>query len=247
MAKPTEIPEWNSGGTNRTTPTGGQKAAGIASGETSNSSRMNWVLYWLYQWVVWLDAGVLTGVSYVASGIVTVGGLLTASAGLALTGALTMTGNLAVTGNLTWTGSDYYPETTRTHHFLAGKAQSGVWTRVGQQYISGDAGAIYEVPISPRVGDRVRKASVSMRYDGSADTVTVRLMKAAAGTVTTLATSTSATPGGGALTVLVTATVATPADGVVVSGDSFWIEVEYGATTSTLRVYNVQHVVDRVP
>lgn len=101
MPKPSAVPTWNTDGTNRTTPTGGQIATGIVFGEAANSSRMNYLLNLIGQWLTWLDAGVLTGVSFVASGVITAGGLLTALAGLAVTGAVTISTTLGVTGAAT--------------------------------------------------------------------------------------------------------------------------------------------------
>ncbi len=98
MPKPSAVPTWNTDGTNRTTPTGGQIATGIVVGEAANSSRMNYLLNLIGQWLSWIDAGVLTGVSYVASGVITAGGLLTALAGLAVTGAVTISTTLSTGG-----------------------------------------------------------------------------------------------------------------------------------------------------
>lgn len=115
MPKPSAVPTWNTDGSNRTTPTGGQIVTGIVAGEAANSSRMNYLLNLIGQWLSWIDAGVLTGVSFVASGVLTAGGLLTGLAGLSITGAAaisgavtaasaSISGNATVGGTLTSTG-----------------------------------------------------------------------------------------------------------------------------------------------
>ena len=61
MAKPSTVPEWNTDGTNRSTPTAGQTATGIQAGEAAVSSRMNYLLNLIGQWCSYLSAGALEG------------------------------------------------------------------------------------------------------------------------------------------------------------------------------------------
>ena len=55
MAKPSKLPEWNSGGSNRVEPSSGTKGTGYATGDRPTSGVLNWLLYFIYSWIVWLD------------------------------------------------------------------------------------------------------------------------------------------------------------------------------------------------
>ena len=250
MAKPSVLPRWNTDLSNQTDPSSGQKDSGWTVDQPAVSSYFNWLFYTIYLWLQWIDAGILTAVSMVTSGVVTVGGLLTASAGLALTGALTMTGNLLVTGNgsfsgtLTMIGEEYHPTRTRYLWFGAGAAQSGSWTRSGNSYITGATGAIWEIPLSGlRIGDQLLGAAVQIRYDGGVNTITARLMKNVGGTVTTIDTATSSTPGGAATP----AFISLSATDVVQTGEVFWIEIEQGTANSGMRTYSASYSWNRIP
>lgn len=74
MAKPTILPVWNTDATNRTTPSGGQQASGWTSGQTAISAYFNWLFFTIYSWILWLDAGILTGVSFTATGNISTAG-----------------------------------------------------------------------------------------------------------------------------------------------------------------------------
>lgn len=73
--KPATVPTWNTGGANRTTPSGGQQVTGFATGDQVPSGWMNWFLYWAFTWIQYLSDGVfssstspgVTGVSTSAS------------------------------------------------------------------------------------------------------------------------------------------------------------------------------------
>lgn len=179
MAKPASVPTWNTDGTNRTTPTGGQIATGIASGEAANSSRMNYLLNLIGQWLTWVDAGILTGVSFVSSGIITSGGLLTALAGLAVTGAVTISTTLGVTGLITATagltvGSNAHVTVSGTGLFKHGNAtliipaasaMANEWASndyFGQagNLIQESSGSIVDFPILLPVGKRIRSITL---------------------------------------------------------------------------------------
>jgi hypothetical protein len=93
MAKPSTIPQWDSNQTNVATPPAGKKTDGWTNGETGDSSWMNWFMYWVYQWIVWLDAGVWTAVSLTLSGNLNVAGIT--ATGMVQGAALKYTGTLA--------------------------------------------------------------------------------------------------------------------------------------------------------
>jgi hypothetical protein len=59
MAKPNTFPRWQDVGGTRTTPTSGKLDVGFAAKEKPPAQFLNWLFYWLYQWIVFL-AGLTT-------------------------------------------------------------------------------------------------------------------------------------------------------------------------------------------
>ncbi len=57
-ARPSTDPVWNTGGANRTTPTGLKQAAGWGLNEEPPSGYFNWWQNLVYQWQQWFEAGV---------------------------------------------------------------------------------------------------------------------------------------------------------------------------------------------
>lgn len=64
--KPATVPTWNTGGANRTTPSGGQQVTGFATGDQVPSGWMNWFLYWAFAWIQYLSDGAFTSSTGVA-------------------------------------------------------------------------------------------------------------------------------------------------------------------------------------
>lgn len=62
-AKPATVPTWNTGGTNRTTPSGGQQVTGFATGDQVPSGWMNWFFYWAFAWIRYLADGAFSATS----------------------------------------------------------------------------------------------------------------------------------------------------------------------------------------
>lgn len=52
---PTKIPEWNTGGANRTEPTAGEKVSGWSINDEPPSSYFNWLQYYTGAWFAWLS------------------------------------------------------------------------------------------------------------------------------------------------------------------------------------------------
>jgi hypothetical protein len=53
--QPTKKPEWNTGGANRTEPAAGEKTSGWAVDDQPPSSYFNWLQYYTYAWLEWLN------------------------------------------------------------------------------------------------------------------------------------------------------------------------------------------------
>lgn len=59
--KPTKVPIWNTGGSNRTEPSSGKKATGWLSGEAPSSAFFNWLQWLTGDWLQWLDERLFDG------------------------------------------------------------------------------------------------------------------------------------------------------------------------------------------
>lgn len=55
MAQPSTLPTWNTDASNRSTPTSGQQTSGWTVGQAPPSSWFNWLAYWTYAWLVYLQ------------------------------------------------------------------------------------------------------------------------------------------------------------------------------------------------
>lgn len=60
-AKPGATPNWNTDGTNRTTPSAGELAAGYAVNQVPSSSKLNWWMNTVYQWIQYFADQVFSG------------------------------------------------------------------------------------------------------------------------------------------------------------------------------------------
>lgn len=67
MAKPTVLPQWNTDGTNRVTPSSGQQSTGWTVGQAPPSSWFNWLAYHTYNWLLWCQAEVLSAADIAAA------------------------------------------------------------------------------------------------------------------------------------------------------------------------------------
>lgn len=54
-SKPSSLPQWNSGGANRTEPSGGKKILGYTTNDVPTSGNLNWWKNLVYQWMQYLD------------------------------------------------------------------------------------------------------------------------------------------------------------------------------------------------
>lgn len=102
--KPSVLPQWNTDGTNRTTPSGGQKASGWTLNQAAVSSYFNWLFFYIYSWLLYLSDGALSGPHTIA-GTLGVTGNTTVTGTFGVTGNSTIAGTFGVTGNTTITGT----------------------------------------------------------------------------------------------------------------------------------------------
>ncbi len=56
MAKPVTVITWNTGAANRVTPSAGEQIAGYAINAVPTSGNFNWFLFWIGEWLTWLNS-----------------------------------------------------------------------------------------------------------------------------------------------------------------------------------------------
>lgn len=178
MAKPTDLPTWNTGGSNRSEPDAGLKASGYPVDAVPTSGNWNWLFFTIYSWILWLNALFASDGSYTpASG-----------AHVVLTGTSrvkhpTMTMTL---GPNSWIG-------------LAGN------TWGGSSNTSGTNGISLALDLPMIVGKHITAVRVSI-LDESGTTQTATLNKVGGvGTATQIATSSASAGTGVAQTLSMTA------------------------------------------
>lgn len=113
--KPTDLPRWGTDATNESNPASGQKDTGWTTGQVAVSSYENWLKRVTYEWISYLNDGVLTGNHSIAGDVTITAGA--ASGNLTMDdGALVVTtGNITATaGNISSVAGDVYHGLVRT-------------------------------------------------------------------------------------------------------------------------------------
>lgn len=242
--KPTSTPRWASdGAADVIEPPSGKKDTGWLVDDKPPAQWENWLRKITWQWTEYVGDGVWEAVSATFSGAIEAASVTIGSAIAAASAAIT--GDVAIGGDLTLTGEDYHGDRTEQLPVIAGRAQSGVWTRTNGGEV-GATGAIWEVAIPVRVGCRIKSWSIAHEYDGGTHTLTGRLVKYTSGGVTTVATATSGVPGIGFVgAASFGSTLGTP--DVVSAGETFAIEFTSDDGDADLIAHTVQWTFDRVP
>lgn len=224
MPKPTTLPRWNTDGTNRTAPSSGKMDTGFILNDKPTSGNFNWILYYIYSWLLWLD-GLLTtngGFTALANQDITVSG----------TGAFKH-GDMV----LQIAAADGQTDGVRTNtsnywQFNAGGA--GIpdhWTMVG------NGGAVY-FPVQLKVGDRIKSVKWYIR-DTSSHTMNMQLFGGPIGTTNVVVAQTSG--GTGSNQTLTSSSVTT----TIAAGSFYSIEIKNNDTTGTdHRIYGIEVTYD---
>lgn len=164
--KPTILPEWNTGGTNRTAPSPTRKLLGFLLGERPPSGYFNELFFRTYKWLEYLKDG-------------------------AFSGNHSITGDLNVTGALTGTGILKHGDQIKTLNAFALERDGG-WTIAtnGLQSVADDV-AYGSIPFD--VGDRVKSLKIALKGNAATDgDITVTVSKVATdGTVTSIGSGSS--------------------------------------------------------
>lgn len=177
--KPTVLPAFNTGGGNRTEPTGGKKILGWTNGERPASSYFNWLLYWSYKWCEYLNDGAFTG-AHTFGSTVGITGAVTCSSTLAVTGVatfgstvsfastLTASNGLTVTTgavNLNGATSISLPKRRLQLPSSLGQLSSGTASWSGGYWSGGAVGTVY-LPIPLHEGDRIKRITIRHKRGG---------------------------------------------------------------------------------
>ncbi len=149
-AKPSTLPEWNTGGTNRTAPSPTRKVLGWLLGERPAGGYFNHLAYWTFKWLEYLKDG-------------------------ALSGNHSITGDLNVTGALTGTGILKHGDRVKSACVIDGLYNGALsWNTSNAYAASSAAGEVWKsVPFT--VGDRIKTATATV-YGNSSVIATVELL-----------------------------------------------------------------------
>lgn len=154
--KPTQLPRWATAATpdpsSAPAPNGGKQDVGWKTGERPPAYYQNWLQYWNYKWLEYLNDGALQG-PHTFNNTVGVTGLVTASAGV------TVGANQHIT--LSGTGEIKHGDRTRVIAALTGWPNlPSEWTpfESGWQTAVGTLTNLL-IPIQLNVGDRIKSVS----------------------------------------------------------------------------------------
>ncbi len=134
MAQPANDPRWNTNLTNQTDPPSGQKDSGWAAASPLDSSYLNWLLYTIYLWVLYLKNLTSEALTWLALQTFTFGIIVTKAAGDAIT---TTAGTGAGAAGIKSNGGAGAGSTGG--HFISLTSASGIGV-VGQGTLYGVAG-----------------------------------------------------------------------------------------------------------
>lgn len=138
MAKPSDLPVWNTDATNRAEPTVGRQAAGFSTSDTPTSLELNWWFNLVYEWTAYVDDLVSNAFTWVALHTFQAGIVVTQSTsnGTAITATANGTG-AGVIGTATASAGSYgvkavsTTETALKAESTTGKAVYAVATGAG--------------------------------------------------------------------------------------------------------------------
>lgn len=143
--KPGTLPEWNTINTNRVAPSVARKAVGWLLGERPAGGYFNWLSYWTFKWLEYLNDG-------------------------ALSGNHSITGDLAVTGTITGGFATFKRPIAAGLGYLYG----GAATLGGNYWSGGAAGTVHLPLVGLREGDRIKKVRVRHRRGGGSPSYALR-------------------------------------------------------------------------
>lgn len=189
MAQPTNTPRWNTAGANRTDPPSGQKDSGFVASSPLVSAYLNWLLFNIYEWVLYLKNLTTEALTWTVLQTFNVGIVVTTS--VVNGDAVTATGNgtgSAVKGTAGAAGgyggrfinalSGGVAALFEATHAAGGKALRVIATGVGIEVIpSGNGKGIVVIPANNTgleiTADNDTFSAATFDNQGSADTVRV--------------------------------------------------------------------------
>jgi hypothetical protein len=153
-AKPSTLPEWNTGGNNRTAPSPTRKVLGWLLGERPAGSYFNHLAYWTYKWIEYLKDGVFSGLVEFVDGAFA-----------------TANKHFTVSGTGDFKHGDKVMTLTPVVALFQG---STLWDYPNPFAAATAAGSIL-VPIPLRVGDRLKRVTGRI-YGNGTTKITVRII-----------------------------------------------------------------------
>lgn len=163
--KPATLPRWADVGGALVTPAAGKLNVGWVPGDRPPAQYKNWLQYWNYKWIEYLNDGALQG-AHTFSSTVGVTGLITATAGV------TCAANQHVT--VSGTGELKHGARTLTLDIAAGQRALGTVTYDGLQ-LTFAASSEFDIAIPLKVGDRITALRFYFSRDsGAAVTCSLR-------------------------------------------------------------------------
>jgi hypothetical protein len=178
--KPTKVPLWNTGATNRVEPSAGKKILGWLLNERPPAQYLNWLLGYLGDWAQYLSDGALSGAFTFAS-TVEITGLITALAGL--TAAANQ--HITVSGTGRFKHGDMI-KAISPYCFVANASAN--WTiGLDAGYLLSTSGGTIVVPIPMVVGERIKSMTYARYGTATSDFTSIQVLRLAAnGTLTDL-------------------------------------------------------------
>lgn len=209
--KPSTLPEWNTGGANRTTPSPTRKVLGWLLGERPAGSYFNFLFYWIFKWVEYLKEGAIVA---------------------DVNNSITVSG----TGRYKH-GDDELPIQAGAFQVVAVASQWAAGTVPefdGTTWTFGTSTAslIASVPLPP--GKRIKSINWTFSKGGNAVAMAMSLKKRTGTTTSVLNTLSDVTSGAGVVT-----TASSAINYTVESGYRLWLQVSPGNAAHAFEGANI--------
>lgn len=255
MAKPATKPRWAdtaSGLANQVTPPSGKLDIGWAVQEKPPSTFFNWLFYWIYKWILYLDTITSEVLTWTAaqtwSALGTFSNGLTVSGGTTNllttnTGALGSSSTITASGAVT--GSDLKHTGTQSLGVSAFEAvwDGTNWTRDGSNsggFVTATAGSPGDVlvPLKLKQGDSVSAIRARLSHStGTASSMSITLLQVIQ---TTGAVTFGTTVNSGAVTTIQSLAIGSGLPATVGGDDAWFLRISSSATAMTRKIYGVE-------
>lgn len=237
--KPSSLPLWATVGADVAEPTTGRKQLGWVHGESPTAQEMNWLDNLVYQWLLYLSDGALSGNHSVAgtlstTGAVTTGGALTTNGGVVVPSGQTLDVNGVA--DLAGATSLRLPARTMLLDVSAGMAIIGGGSVVAGFTASTTPTALV-IPVPLHAGDRI--TGIKVYYErNSGSTIGFSLVQVASATdaASNLVSKNVSSGTGAATTELQTSPTSGSLPQTLATGNTYRIRADIGNTDKVVAV-----------